>query len=386
MAKDSGNLSVGFLYDDSLDRNDGVSHQVKTLGSWLGSQKHDVSYLVGETKIRQWAGGTVYSLARNINVSFNKNILSVPLPANRAHIKQLLSSKHFDVLHVQMPYSPFMAQKVIHDANPNTAIVGTFHILPASWLAAWGSRFLRLMYGQSLKRFDQVISVSPAAAEFAKQVFGLDSIIIPNTVSTQIFTGSTYSYADNPKPKIVFLGRLVKRKGCLELLRAVALLRKKKPQVHLVMAGDGPLRSQLERFVKQNNLEANVEFLGYVEEKNKPQLLASANVACFPSLAGESFGIVLIEAMAAGANVVLGGDNPGYRSVLGDQPLLLIDPHQSQQFADRLELLLTDLKLIRSLNIWQQTAVEQYDVDIVGPRLLKVYRQAIVKRQTKGHN
>ncbi len=75
-----------------------------------------------------------------------------------------------------------------------------------------------------------------------------------------------------------------------------------------------------QNYVEQNNLRSSVKFLGFVNERDKPELLASAAIACFPSLGGESFGIVLIEAMAAGASVVLGGNNPGYTSVLGDRP------------------------------------------------------------------
>lgn len=126
-----------------------------------------------------------------------------------------------------------------------------------------------------------------------------------------------------------------------------------------------------------------MRFLGFVPEEQKPDLLASAEVAVFPAMGGESFGIVLIEAMAAGAGVVLGGDNPGYRSVLEDSPPALFYPRDTSDFADRLQAFLTDRKLRSSLHAHQQVAVRQYDVSVVGARVEKFYTQAILQRTRK---
>src|SRR3990167_4651652 len=109
MAKRNEKLRVGFLFDDTLDSNDGVAQYVKTLGAWLSGQGHEVSYLVGQTKMTHWASGRVISLARNLPVSFNANRLSIPLPASGHRINLLLSERKYDILHVQVPHSPFMS-------------------------------------------------------------------------------------------------------------------------------------------------------------------------------------------------------------------------------------------------------------------------------------
>ena len=168
-------LKIGFVFDDSLDSTDGVAQYVKTLGVWLGAQGHQVSYLVGETKMKNWAGGRVFSLSKNARVVFNRNRLSVPLPASRRKIKHVLQDEDFDVLHVQVPHSPFLAQRVMNAASDKVAIVGTFHIFPAGWLAKLGSKSLRAAYLGGLGRIDQLISVSQPAARFAKQYFRLSS-------------------------------------------------------------------------------------------------------------------------------------------------------------------------------------------------------------------
>jgi len=386
MAKRNEKLRVGFLFDDTLDSNDGVAQYVKTLGAWLSSQGHEVSYLVGQTKMTNWAGGRVISLARNLPVAFNANRLSIPLPASGRRINKLLSKQKFDVLHVQVPHSPFMSQKVINRAGQKTAIVGTFHILPSGRLASWGSRVLRIAYLLGLRRFDLMLSVSLPAAAFAKKFFGVDSQVLPNVVNHARYEAVGSSAKQKSRNGILFLGRLVPRKGCVQLLEAFSLLHKHHPNVRLTIAGDGPERKKLEKVIAQQGLTDAVNFLGYVEEQQKPQLLRGAKLVCFPSLYGESFGIVLIEAMAAGAGVVLGGNNPGYRSVLAQQPELLVNPNDTTAFARRLELLLNDEFLRRRLGSWQAKHVKQYDVNKVGPQIVEVYRQAIANRRQKRHN
>ncbi len=376
-------LSVGFLYDDSLDRPDGVSQYVKTLGAWLSGQGHQVVYLVGETKLKDWAGAPVFSLSRNLSVNFNGNQVSTPLPAPSKDINQVLAQHDLDVLHVQMPYSPFMAGRVINRVSPRTALVGTFHIYPAGFLTHVGSRFLKLMCLRSLRRFDRILNVSSASSRFAAAAFGLKTINSSNVVELKRFARTE----SKPQPHhIVFLGRLVKRKGCLQLLRAFKLLKEAIPEARLSIAGDGPGRQQLENYVKQNNLHSSVTFRGFINEKDKPELLASAAIACFPSLGGESFGIVLIEAMAAGALVVLGGNNPGYASVLGGQPETLFDPKNTARLALKLERFLADERLADNVRTWQQAQVKNYDIETVGPKILKLYNEAIDKRGSSGHN
>ncbi len=376
-------LKIALVFDDTLDSSDGVSQYVKAVGGWLSAQGHEVIYLVGETRLTSWSGAPIYSLSKNLTVSFNHNRVRTPLHANKKRLIEVLRKHKPDILHVQVPYSPFMAGRVIRAAHPKTNIVGTFHVYPAGFVACFGTRLLKLFCLRTLKRFTAILSVSAAAAEFAGWAFGLKTIASSNVVELR-----KYAMAENrqPKKRIVFLGRLVKRKGCEELLRAFILLRSSVPEATLVIAGDGPERQKLQRLVNQNDLGPSVSFLGFIDEKDKPALLASGDIACFPSLYGESFGIVLIEAMAAGAGVVVGGNNPGYASVLGEKSRALVDPGDSSAFAACLEKFLTDEHLAASVHAWQKEHVKRYDVDVVGPRLVEVYREAIAKQRSLSDN
>lgn len=362
-------LKIGFVLDDTLDTPDGVQQYILTLGSWLEGQGHEVHYLVGESKRSDVAN--VHSLARNIKVRFNKNRLSIPLPSNKAKISELLTRLDLDVLHVQMPYSPLFAGRVVRAAPATTKIIGTFHIVPASWLQTAGAHSLQLMTKGTLKRFDTILSVSSAAQSFAKSVFNVNSEVLPNVVDIAKFV---HKPIVQNVPTIVFLGRLVERKGCMHLLRALKVLQNTHTgNYQVVIAGKGPLAQKLEKYTIKERLK-NIHFIGFVSEQDKPDLLAGADIAVFPSTGGESFGIVLIEAMAAGSRVVLGGDNVGYASVLGDHPDLLIDPKNSIAFANRLAHFLEYEKARSDAAAWQKTAVKQYDVAAVGAKLVQIYK------------
>ncbi len=367
-------LKIGLVIDDSLDRNDGVQQYVRALGNWLMWQGYIVHFLAGESKADNV---TTHSMSRNIGVKFNGNRLTIPLPANKNAIKILLLREKYDVLHVQMPYSPLMAGRIISQAGPMTAIVGTFHILPYGKFQQYGNKTLGVVQKRQLRRLDAICSVSPAAQKFAKSHYGTVSRVIPNMIDT-----TKWKTPISPHPnRIVFLGRLVPRKGCKQLLVALSELPQNKlEEIELLIAGEGPERTKLEKFAKRQGLN-NVVFLGYVDEVQKIGLLASADLAVFPSLGGESFGIVLIEAMAAGSGVVLGGNNKGYASVLGSWPETLFDAHSTTEISACIQKFLTNTSLHKQIHAYQQTDVNKYDVNVVGKQVLNLYHDALLHNQ-----
>jgi phosphatidylinositol alpha-mannosyltransferase len=375
-------LKIGLVLDDGLDKPDGVQQYILTIGNWLSEHGHSVQYLVGQTTRRDISG--VHSLSRNMRVRFNGNRLSIPLPARSKKLRILLKKEQFDVLHVQTPYSPFMGGQLINLADSRTAVVGTFHILPNSWLSSIGNSLLGVWCRRSLRRFDTMLSVSSAAANFAQKTFHIASDISPNVIDYQRFaTAKPLAKYDNDTLTILFLGRLVPRKGCQVLIKAVALLaaRDDLPKFRLVICGGGPLRASLEREVEKLGLGDIVEFAGFISEKDKPDYYASADVTVFPSKGGESFGIVLLEAMASGRAAVLAGNNPGYASVMAPKPRLLFNPHDPVSLSKRLATYLLDTPLRQELAEWGHTHTRAFDVNVVGPQLVDIYTKALRKRE-----
>ena len=368
-------MKIGLVFDDSLDKPDGVQQYILAIGEWFHAQGHEVHYLVGETNRTDIQN--LHSLSRNMHVKFNGNRMSMPLPANKRAIRTLLAQEKFDVLHVQMPYSPFLAARIIKAAPSSTAIVGTFHIMPDSGLVRLATRALGLWLRSTLKRFDQVFAVSAAARGFAEKAFSLsDILILPNVVDVSRFQKATAfeKYADGT-PTIMFLGRLVARKGCKTLLEAAKILAGQNVHFRVVICGKGELLPELQAYAQRNNLASCVEFTGFISEEDKPRYLKSADIAVYPSTGGESFGIVLIEAMAANRPVVIAGDNEGYRSVLDERPEQLVKPNDSEMLARTIRHFLEDKNAATDVVAWQTEYVQQFDTAIVGARLLETYRK-----------
>lgn len=362
-------LRIGLLIDDTLDSTDGVQQYVLTLGDWLSSKGHKVYYIAGETRRKDIKN--IISITKNISVKFNKNKLSIPLPVRNKIVKDLIKELNLDVLHVQMPFSPFYAAKFIRHVDRQTKVVATFHIVPANIFFNFSSKVLGLLTFKAIKRIDSFISVSEAAKEFARRSFSVDSCVVPNAINTK-----RYRYAPkNKEPiRILFLGRLVERKGCYEFLKALNLIKGfNTPKYKVTIAGDGHLRPKLERYVIDKNLE-NISFKGYVSETYKKTLLSEADIAVFPSLGGESFGIVLIEAMACGSRVVIGGNNIGYRTVLDFDRDLLVDPKNTFVFSKKLLSFINNKQSRDKVSKALKSQVKKYDINNVGLKIESVYR------------
>ncbi len=381
--KKARRLVIGFVLDDTLDRPDGVQQYVLTVGEWLRSKGHDVHYLASTTIRRDIA--SIHDLTANAAVSFNGNRLCTPFPAPKQQIAALLGEVRFDVLHVQMPYSPLFAGRVLRAARSDTAVVGTFHVLPRSRLVAAANRLLAWWCAPTLGRFDAVMSVSPAAQAFAKKTYNLRGTVMANPINLSVFReAEPLSATSSNQVNILFLGRLVPRKGCMLLLQAALVLSRDPavPRFTITVCGKGPLLYQLQEFVRENKLESLVNFTGFIAEDVKPRYYASADITVFPSSGGESFGIVLAEAMASGRSAVIAGDNPGYRSVLGDCPAdVLFDSHDAQALAQLLKQLILDRALRRHIASWQQRHAERYDINKIGMQISQVYIAALRHRR-----
>lgn len=374
-------LRIALVYDDSLDRHAGVPQYVTSLARSLGGRGHRVSLLVGESETSEVADARVHSLARNIGVRFNGNRLSMPLLSRGNELDRVMEEGRFDVVHVQVPYSPLMASRVIARARPEAAVVGTFHVASERRLPRIGSRALVAATPLSLRRFDAMMSVSRWAAEFARETYGLTSRVVPNMVDASRLRAMAGPREDpGYMTRIVYLGALVPRKGPDVLQEAFIRLRQGRSGLTLTIAGEGPLRRGLERRSRACGLGCSIRILGAVSERTKAELLGSADIACFPSRYGESFGIVLLEAIAAGAEAVVAGDNRGYAELFSACPEAICRP-APDPLRRRLEQLLEPEER-RKVGAGQRRLLRGHGVEDVTDRVLKVYEEALELRAT----
>ncbi|HJE56435.1 phosphatidyl-myo-inositol alpha-mannosyltransferase [Bifidobacterium pseudolongum subsp. globosum] len=378
-------LTIGFVFDDTLDALDGVQQHIITIGTELVRRGHDVHYLVGETH-HSPVPQTV-SLARNVMVSFNGNRMRIPLPVRKREIRAALAHNNYDILHIQAPYSPLFGGRVLECAPQSTGVVATYHIAPIDRRARYGGRALGLVNAHSHRRVDEVIAVSQVAAQYAQFTAHTHGTIIANPVNVEKFaTAAHRATRDAAHPHIVFLGRLVPRKGAQLLLEALDYGERHgmfpMPGLHVTIAGEGPLMDDCVQ--RAARLRTPVQFVGTVDE-GKADLLASADVAVFPAIGGETFGIVLPEAIASGAGVTLAGDNPGYRwTMRGDEDALFsVGPDHARVLAERIERALTDAPWARRLHAREEALLDRYNVQAVTDEVEQVYARAIADRRAR---
>lgn len=374
-------MKIALVLDDSLDRPDGVQQYVLATGAYLTRAGHEVHYVCSE------AGRTdlphLHSLARNVGVSFNGNGLRMPLAPPRRDLRAFLERERFDVIHVQLPHSPLFSARLVREARrlrgQSVSIVGTFLILPTGRAAAAATRVLGAALVRNLRLFDRFCALTPPARDFAKRAFRIDASVIPSGVDLRGLrrAGAAAARARSGRDRLVvtFLGRLVPRKGSTELIEALARLSpESRGRIRVRIGGRGPLAARLADDVARLGLADLVTLEGFVSEADKPAFLADADIAVFPATGGESFGIVLAEAMASGAGVVVGGDNPGYASVLGGDRRVLVDPGDAGRFSAVLDALIGDADLRERISADQRVLVEQFDIEVVGPALERLYR------------
>ena len=372
---DDRRLVVGLVIDDDLDRPDGVQQYVLTLGAELTRRGHDVHYVASTTRRTDLP---LHVVGRNVGVTFNGNRLNTPLPASRAQVRDLLARVPFDVLHVQMPYSPVLAGRVVSAAAPRTAVVGTFHIYPHSWWVSAGTRALGLLERRRLRRFRHVFATSQAAAQFAQRTFRVPTHVLGNPVDVTRFPPATGPVPADRPVRIVFLGRLVPRKGPRELLDAVVAMARagtRNPWT-LTIAGRGPLHDELAATVAREGL-TGVDLPGFVAEEDKAALLADADVVALPSTGGESFGISVVEALAAARGVVLAGDNPGYRTTMAGLERQLLDPADTATFARVLGRWVDDPQGRAAIARRQRAAAARFDTPRIADEVERAYRSAL---------
>jgi phosphatidylinositol alpha-mannosyltransferase len=372
-------VKIGIVLDDTLDTPDGVQQYVLNLGTWLTAEGHDVHYLVGATTRTDIPN--IHSLSRNLHVKFNGNRMSIPLPTSRRKLRDFLTAQQFDVLHVQVPYSPFMAGRLLAATPPTTAVIGTFHILPYSPLVAFANRLLAILNKRSGRRFDRMVAVSAPARDFARETYGYEAEVVPNPVRLSQFDGVV---SDSETTNIVFLGRLVPRKGAQYLLQAITYLRDHQlydGDFTVAIGGKGALRGELEQYIQAHGLSDIVRLYGFIDEGHKALFLAQADIVTYPSTGGESFGIVLLEAMASARGVVLGGNNPGYASVMAPYESQLFDPLDTVRLAEKLAWYLDRPVEREAAASAQKAYVRHFDIGVVGGRLIALYERALQSRR-----
>ncbi|MFM8944462.1 MAG: glycosyltransferase family 4 protein [Actinomycetota bacterium] len=351
------------------DAPGGVQVHVGDLARRLRGRGHEV--LVLAPARRPFAEPWVRVVGRPLRIPYAGTVAPVcPSAASWRAVRRAMREFAPDVVHAHEPFAPGTAMFATLSAT--APVVATFHAyLERATVQRVAAPLLRVI----ARRIAVAIAVSRAAASFAGRAVSLGYEIVPNGVEVGRFRGAPRR---GSAPRIAFVGRLDPQKGFPVLVDAFARLAADRPDLGLVVAGDGADRDAVERL--GSTARGRVAMLGAVPNGDLAErVFAEASVFCSPAVGQESFGIVLVEAMAAGLPVVA-SDIPGYREVVRDgTDGLLVRPADPASLAATLARVLDDPALASRLAGAGRERAEAFSWDAVLPRIEAVYARAVAR-------
>jgi phosphatidylinositol alpha-mannosyltransferase len=358
----------------------GVNEHVRFLYENLRLRGHDVRILTSSHGLQRSSEGDIIRIGKGFSVPSNGSVGTVTLsPRYVSQVNAVLAREQFDLLHFHEPFVPFLSLVVLRQST--SVNVATFHAYagfsPAMEL---GKRMLQGYAGRLHGR----IAVSAAARHFVDRFFPGDYKVIPNGVDVGRFRRAVpIARWQDGIPNLLFVGRLEDRKGLPHLLKAFRLLRKSGVECRLLVVGSGPQEREARRYVMTRGLQ-NVEFLGRVSDDEKAQLFRTADVFVSPATGRESFGIVLLEAMAAGAPIVC-SDIHGYKGVVqrGRQGILT-PPHDAKALSAELAGLLANPQLRARMGASGEERAEQFSWERVTAKVEEYYNFVIRRLEFQG--
>ncbi len=338
-------LKVGLVSPYGYPHPGGVNDHVRNQYDQLRRLGHDAWIITSKYGKQRESEGHIIRLGTGFAFPANGSIGRVTLSWRfKQRARQLVAEQGFDVLHFHEPFVPFLSPTVLDQSD--TVNIATFHAFggfsPSYWVGQrWGGALARKLHGR--------IAVSGAARHFINRYFPGDYRIIPNGVDLDLYENvEPFDELRDGTLNLLFVGRLEERKGLIHLLRAYHRLRKRHVDARLLVVGAGPKLREYRRYVGLRQIR-DVEFLGRVGDTDKVRYLASADIFCAPATGQESFGIVLLEAMAAGVPIVA-SDIHGYKNVVQRNVQgLLVEPRNHKQLAAALYALARDPDLRQEL-------------------------------------
>lgn len=365
-------MKIGLVSPYDYSHPGGVINHVSYLAHHLDLMGHQVKIIapVRRTGTRYF-GVEVTAIGRPIPIPYGGTTARIPLsPWLPYQVKKVLDHEAFDIIHLHEPFIPMLSLSVLNESPALN--VGTFHAChKSSVLYRLGQPTMRRLG----KKLHGKIAVSKPARDYIAKYLPADYCIIPNGVDIHHYhpDGPLRTEFKDGKLNIFFVGRLEERKGVGDLIRACAIVKKDFKDFRLIIAGPGIRLRYYYQMLAKSLVGDNVIFTDYVPFNELPDYYRTADIFCAPATGGESFGIVLIEAMASGTPVVA-TNIPGYAGVLTHgQEGLLAGPEDPRSLADALLGLLNDRQARLKMAQNGLMTAGQYSWENVSRRVMEYY-------------
>ncbi|MDP3063456.1 MAG: glycosyltransferase family 4 protein [Chloroflexota bacterium] len=357
----------------------GVTNHIGSLANQLVTSGHYVRIL---TPLSQQddapAGQNIIPLGRPVSVPTGGSVARLSLSVwLLPKIRELLARERFDIVHIHEPLAPLLPLSVLHFSE--SVNVGTFHAYHSSnRMYGWSHPVLRHWF----RKLDGRTAVSPMAMKFVSRFFPGEYRIIPNGIELDYFARPRPPIPefDDGKMNILFVGRMEKRKGLRYLIEAYSRLKWEHPNIRLIIVGPGTPGKDVYRILGERCPE-DVVFTGPVPYGELPRYYQSCHIFCAPATGKESFGIVLLEAMACSKPIVCTRIE-GYGCVLTHgQEGLMAPPQSSDGLAEALATLIGDADLRAQLGARGRQTAERYRWERVAAETMDYYQALLEERR-----
>jgi phosphatidylinositol alpha-mannosyltransferase len=373
----SKKLRVAMFFSSDPASAGGVQEHVYYLASSLKKLGHRVTVFVprqdrtllpypGMRKIGEFSE---FSLPIGYDVSFvNKK--------ETENYRKIISPQKYDLIHIHDPFMPFLSYELLNDLK--VPIVTTYH---ATWekdsFLDMFRGFVPLFKDSLSKKVKGSIFVSNRTQKCWEEIFNpqTQKTIIANGIDRDLFRFKKKEMSH--KIKLLFLARIVPKKGLHLLLKAVKKVAVNHPNIELSVVGTGPDKKRMIEFVKNNKMEDIVKFHGYVKKEDKPRFYREADIFCAPYV-NEGFGITLLESMATGTPIVALKNN-AFSEVLKNYPAknLIVKEKSVREMAKALETLIVSDKLRQKIVKWEVEEIKKYDWKKIGVETENFYYKVI---------
>jgi len=373
-------VKVGLVSPYDFASPGGVTDHVRHLARQLRRLHHEVRVFAPSSRADvDFDTAEFYRIGSPIAVPVNDSVARITLSFHLAdRVAAIIARERFDLLHFHEPLMPALPMTMLRMSQ--AANVGTFHAFAKSNMGYYYGRPLLEPY---LAHLHRGIAVSAPAKAFVNRYFpDFPLRVIPNGIDVSTFHPghAPIRHLRDDRINILFVGRLEKRKGLGYLLRAYESMKPRLPNSRLIVVGDGPLRGSVEGYISRHRVP-DVVMAGYVPDSVLPRYYCSADIFCAPATGAESFGIVLLEAMASGLPIVA-TEIDGYMSVLEPgRDSLTVTPKSWAELSAALVILARDQDLRRRMGAYGLEKAGRYAWEEVASQVLGVYREALQVRE-----
>lgn len=364
----------------------GVTEHIGALDKHFRALGHDTRIIAASTTDEDVLGDHVIKVSGAVSsVPFSGSTARITFsPQVYRRVKKILRDENFDVVHVHEPSVPVLSLVVLRHSHALN--VGTFHAYRDSnpLFDVAGPLVQRIF-----NRLDGRIFVSEAVRDYITHYFPGEHVIIPNGIDCMRFADPAIQPVErfnDGRPNILFVGRMDQRKGFRHLLRAYPYIKAAVPDARLIVVGaySDKDKAPFLRYARTHRLRG-VHFVGYVSPEELPRYHRTATVFCAPNTGFESFGIILLEAMAAGLPIVA-SDIAGFRTVIEDcSDGLLVPPGDERAIAKAIIALLRDPARRERMSECGRRKAADYDWSIIAQRVLAYYKDLLTARSLVAH-